>query len=92
MMTAVQMSDTIFSFPYAIEHLGVELFIEKSYKEEMRNFFFERYEYDEETNVFHTYHNYQSPPFVSIGFYEMQPEYIIASYNNTYIPGLHTQF
>ena len=56
------------------------------------NFFFERYEYDEETNVFHTYHNYQSPPFVSIGFYEMQPEYIIASYNNTYIPGLHTQF
>ena len=68
------------------------IFIEKSYKEEMRNFFFERYEYDEETNVFHTYHNYQSPPFVSIGFYEMQPEYIIASYNNTYIPGLHTQF
>ena len=58
----------------------------------MRNFLFERYEYDEETNVFHTYHNYQSPPFVSIGFYEMQPEYIIASYNNTYIPGLHTQF
>ena len=37
------------------------IFIEKSYKEEMRNFFFERYEYDEETNVFHTYHNYQSP-------------------------------
>ena len=28
------------------------IFIEKSYKEEMRNFFFERYEYDEETNVF----------------------------------------
>ena len=56
------------------------IFIEKSYKEEMRNFFFERYEYDGSNDCFY---NFRSIPPIMIAFDETEPEYIVVTYFQT---------
>ena len=57
------------------------IFIEKSYKEEMRNFFFERYEYDGSNDCFY---NFRSIPPIMIAFDETEPEYIVVTYFQTH--------
>ena len=57
------------------------IFIEKSYKEEMRNFFFERYEYDGSNDCFY---NFLSIPPIMIAFDETEPEYIFVTYFQTH--------
>ena len=57
------------------------IFIEKSYKEEMRNFFFERYEYDGSNDCFS---NFRSIPPIMIAFDETEPEYIVVTYFQTH--------
>ena len=57
------------------------IFIEKSYKEEMRNFFFERYEYDGSNDCFY---NFRSIPPIMIAFAETEPDYIVVTYFQTH--------
>ena len=57
------------------------IFIEKSYKEEMRNFFLERYEYDGSNDCFY---NFRSIPPIMIAFDETEPEYIVVTYFQTH--------
>ena len=57
------------------------IFIDKSYKEEMRNFFFERYEYDGSNDCFY---NFRSIPPIMIAFDETEPEYIVVTYFQTH--------
>ena len=57
------------------------IFIEKSYKEEMRNFFFERYEYDGSNDCFY---NFRSLPPIMIAFEETAPEYNVVNYVQTH--------
>ena len=60
---------------------SANIFFEKSYKEEMRNFFFERYEYDGSNDCFY---NFRSIPPIMIAFDETEPEYIVVTYFQTH--------
>ena len=57
------------------------IFIEKSYKEEMRNFFFLLFEYDGSNDCFY---NFRSIPPIMIAFDETEPEYIVVTYFQTH--------
>ena len=47
----------------------------------MRNFFFERYEYDGSNDCFY---NFRSIPPIMIAFDETEPEYIVVTYFQTH--------